>query len=122
MVYCALFVCVVRGVCTRMCVPQAEAAAYSSHLADSVLESHVRPSLLPALMQGARVLSSELVQIKNQRQRHQQQATAVSGEASGGGDQTNRATQVARPPRAACIWLSDELNEEVIARRGDAIR
>ena len=32
----------------------AEAATFSPHLADSLLEAHVRPVLLPALSSGAR--------------------------------------------------------------------
>lgn len=78
-----------------------EAASFSPHLADSLLEAHVRPVLLPALSDGASVLEQELLRLR-------QASALMDMETDGAGQQRQHHT---------CIWLSDELNAEMDQRR-----
>ena len=80
----------------------AEAATFSPHLADSLLEAHVRPVLLPALSSGARVLEQELLRLR------------LEALAMADGSATEE-----RDEQHACIWLSDEVNGELTRRRRD---
>jgi len=96
---------------------QAEAAAYSPHLADSVLEAHVRPCLLPALEHGAKILAAELSRLERQRERNEAKAAAVPATTGALQEGQGGIGAAGDHDGAACIWLSDDLNAELIVQR-----
>ena len=85
-----------------------------------MLEAHVRPRLLPALEHGANILSAELSRLEQQRERNEAAAEAVVPATMGVDllDEARGGIGVAgNHDGAACIWLSDDLNTELIVQR-----